>query len=270
MTQDLIPENRLLTRLRAGGYVFGTMVGTLAQSSMPVLLANAGFEFFILDNEHGMFDSETTETICRVAMAQGITPIVRIADHTYTWVAKSLDAGGQGLLLPRIYSVAQVKAIARMMKFPPLGQRGNALSRAYVGYGAGPVAEVMARANSQSMMVVQIETREAFDLREEIAALPYVDSLFIGPNDLSISLGQPGQLDHPTVVDAIRQTRDTCLKHDKIPGIQMNTPDSACRWAEEGFRLLSAQSDIGLLQSAGQQVVQALCNVTGRDRQSSP
>ena len=118
MTQELIPENRLLTQLRSGGYAFGTMVGTFAQSSMPVLLANAGFEFFILDNEHGMFDGETTETICCVAVALGITPIVRIADHTYTWVAKSLDAGGQGLLLPRIYDVDQVKSIASMMKFP--------------------------------------------------------------------------------------------------------------------------------------------------------
>ena len=265
MTQELIPENKILTRLRSGDYAFGTMVGTFAQSSMPVLLANAGFEFFILDNEHGLFDGETTETICRVAVSQGITPIVRIADHTYTWVAKSLDAGGQGLLLPRIYDAEQVKAIARMMKFPPLGQRGNALSRAYVGYGAGPVADVMATANNQSMMIVQIETREAFAVREEIAALPYVDSLFIGPNDLSISLGKPGQLNHPTVVDAIQRTRDTCLKHGKIPGIQMNTPDSACRWAEEGFRLISAQSDIGLLQSSGQQVVQALRQATSGD-----
>lgn len=263
MTQDLIPENRILTSLRGGGYAFGTMVGTFAQSSMPILLANAGFEFFILDNEHGMFDAETTETLCRVAIARGITPIIRIADHTYTWVAKSLDAGGQGLLLPRIYNVAQVESIANMMKFPPLGQRGNALSRAYVGYGAGPVAEVMAKANEQTMMVVQIETKEAFEEREKLAALPYVDSLFIGPNDLSISLGHPGQLEHPTVVDAILRTRDTCSKHGKIPGIQMNTPDSACHWASEGFRLVSAQSDIGLLQQSGQQVVQALQKITG-------
>ncbi len=264
MTQELIPENRLLTQLRSGGYAFGTMVGTFAQSSMPVLLANAGFEFFILDNEHGMFDGETTETICRVAVSLGITPIVRIADHTYTWVAKSLDAGGQGLLLPRIYNVDQVKSIAAMMKFPPDGIRGNALSRAYVGYGAGPVADVMAQANKQSMMIVQIETKEAFAVREEIAALPFVDSLFIGPNDLSISLGHPGQLEHPEVVDAIRCTRDTCLKFNKIPGIQMNTPDSACRWADEGFRLMSAQSDVGLLQSSGQQVIKALREVTNR------
>ncbi len=268
MTQYLIPENRILTRLRAGGYALGTMVGTFAQSSMPVLLANAGFEFLILDNEHGMFDSETTETICRSAISQSVTPIVRVADHTYTWIAKSLDAGGQGLLLPRIYHAEQVKEIARMMKFPPLGQRGNALSRAYVGYRAGPVSEVMARANDQSMMIVQIETKEAFAVRDEIAALPYVDSLFIGPNDLSISLGQPGHLEHPTVVDAIQRTRDTCVKYGKIPGIQMNTPDSACRWAEEGFRLISAQSDIGLLQSAGQQVVEALQQVIPEDGQS--
>lgn len=255
---DLIPENRILTQLRAGGTAIGTMVGTFAQSSMPVLLANAGFDFLILDNEHGMFDMETTETLCRVATAQGVTPIIRIADHTYTWIAKSLDAGGQGLLLPRIYSVDQVKAIAQMMKFPPLGQRGNALSRAYVGYGAAPVSDVMARANDQSMMIVQIETRESFEVREEIAVLPYVDSLFIGPNDLSISLGYPGQLDHEVVKDTIMRTRDTCVRHGKIPGIQMNTAASACYWASEGFHLMSAGSDVGLLQNAGRQIVSEL------------
>ena len=258
MSTDLIPENRILTRLRAGGHAVGTMVGTFAQSSMPVLLANAGFEFFILDNEHGMFDAETTETLCRVAVAQGVTPIVRIADHTYTWVAKSLDAGGQGLLLPRIYGLDQVQAAARMMKYPPAGQRGSALSRAYVGYGAGPVADVMERANAQSMMIVQIETREAWERRDDIAALPYVDSLFIGPNDLSFALGYPGQLEHEAVKAAIARTRDTCLKHNKIPGIQMNTPDAACYWAAEGFRLMSAGSDVGLLQNAGRQIVTAV------------
>lgn len=258
MTEELIPENRSLTALRAGGNAWGTMVGTFAQSSMPVLLANAGFDFFILDNEHGMFDYETVEVLCRVAIAEGVTPIVRIADHTYTWVAKSLDAGGQGLLLPRIYSVSQVEAIADMMKYPPVGRRGSALSRAYVGYGAGPVDQVMARCNEQTMMAVQIETREAFDVRESIAELPYVDCLFVGPNDLSIALGHPGQLEHPVVVDAIQRTRDTCVRHGKIPGIQMNTPASACHWAAEGFRMLSAQSDVGLFQSSGSSVVQAL------------
>lgn len=261
MAQDLIPENRMLARLRSGGSAIGTMVGTFAQSSMPVLLANAGFEFFILDNEHGMFDTETTETLCRVAVAQGITPIVRIADHTYTWIAKSLDAGGQGLLVPRITSLDQVKRVAQMMKFPPLGERGNALSRAYVGYGAAPVEQVMARANEQSMLIAQVETRQAFEAREEMAVMPQVDSLFVGPNDLSISLGYPGQLDHPVVKDAILQVRDTCVRHGKIPGIQMNTPESAAYWASEGYRLMSAGSDVGLIQNAGGQLVTRLRGV---------
>ncbi len=255
---SLIPENQLLSALRAGGSAIGTMVGTFAQSSMPVLLANAGFDFFILDNEHGMFDTETTETLCRVAVAQGITPIVRIADHTYTWVAKSLDAGGQGLLIPRVSHVAQVQQIVDMMKFPPVGQRGNALSRAYVGYGAADVSAVMAQANAQSMLIAQIETKAAFDVRAEIAALPQVDSLFIGPNDLSISLGHPGELDHAVVKDAILRTRDTCVQYGKIPGIQMNTPESACYWAAEGFRLMSAGSDVGLVQNGGRNLVTQL------------
>ncbi len=255
---SLIPENQLLSTLLAGGHAIGTMVGTFAQSSMPVLLANAGFDFFILDNEHGMFDTETTETLCRVAVSQGVTPIVRIADHTYTWVAKSLDAGGQALLIPRVYDVAQVEQIVDMMKFPPVGKRGNALSRAYVGYGAADVSTVMADANTQSMLIVQIETREAFAVRDEIAALPQVDALFIGPNDLSISLGYPGDLNHAAVKEAILRTRDTCVQYGKIPGIQMNTPESACYWAAEGFRLMSAGSDVGLVQNAGRSLVSQL------------
>ncbi len=258
---NIIPANRLLSTLRDGRPAIGTMVGTFAQSSLPVLLANAGFDFFILDNEHGMFDTETTETLCRVAVAQGLTPIVRIADHTYTWVAKSLDAGGQALLIPRVYRMAQVQQIVDMMKFPPLGQRGNALSRAYVGYEADDVAAVMAAANAQSMLIVQVETREALDIREEIAAHPQVDALFIGPNDLSIALGYPGQLNHAVVKDAIMRTRDTCVQHGKIPGIQMNTPEAACFWAAEGFSLMSAGSDVGLIQNAGRSLVTQLHTV---------
>ncbi len=252
MTTGILPANQLLERLKSGRTAVGTMVGTFAQSSMPVLLANAGFDFFLLDNEHGMFDYETMETLCRVAVGQGITPIVRPADHTYTWTAKVLDTGAQGLLMPRVYTVEQVRSIISMAKYPPEGIRGSALSRAYVGYKNANAMEVMAEANEQSMLCIQIETRESYAVRDEIAALPEVDCLFVGPNDFSISLGHPGNMDHPDVTSAIENVLDTCRQFNKVAGIQMNTPESACRWARAGFNMLSAGSDVGLLQNAGQ------------------
>ena len=193
MTTGILPANQILERLKSGGTAVGTMVGTFAQSSMPVLLANAGFDFFLLDNEHGMFDYETMETLCRVAVGQGITPIVRPADHTYTWTAKVLDTGAQGLLMPRVYTVEQVRSIISMAKYPPAGIRGSALSRAYVGYKNANAMEVMAEANEQSMLCIQIETRESYAVRDEIAALPEVDCLFVGPNDFLDFPGAPGQ-----------------------------------------------------------------------------
>lgn len=264
MSNSTIPQNRIKHALRAGQSVVGTMIAEFRQPSVVQLLANAGFDFVIIDNEHGAFTIETIADLSRAAVHIGITPLVRIPDLTYPHVAQSLDAGAQGIMAPRISSAQQVREILQMMKYPPLGSRGSALSRGYTQFRGGPVVETMASVNEETMLIVQVETRGAIDNIAEIAATPGVDVTLIGPNDLSIALDVPGQQNHPTMQAAIQKMIDTCQQHNIFPAIHINDLELAAHWAKHGMRLVSSTAEIGLMVKAGQEVTRIIGEAMGR------
>lgn len=255
---SIIAANRIKHALRAGEAVIGTMIAEIRQPAVMQLLANAGFEFVIIDNEHGPFNIETIADLCRTAKYVGLTPIVRVPEIAYPYIAQSLDSGAQGIMIPRVTEVEQVRQAVQIMKYPPMGQRGNALSRGYTDFKSGPVAEVLATVNEETMLIVQIETREAVEQIEEIVTTPGVDVALIGPNDLSISLGVPAQIDGPEVRAAIETTIAACQKHGVFPAIHMNRLDLAVYWTRQGMRLISSSSETGLMVKAGLEVTTAI------------
>lgn len=258
MSESIITPNNIKHALRDGKSVVGTMVVEFRQPAVMQLLANAGFDFVIIDNEHGPFNIETIADLSRAARHLGLTPIVRVPDSAYPYIAQSLDAGAQGLMIPRIFNARQVRDIVQTMKYPPQGIRGNALSRGYTDFKSGPVAEAMARVNEETMLIVQVETRQAIENIDEIVAVPGVDVALIGPNDLSISLGIPGQMDHPQLHSAIETVMAACQRHGVFPAIHMNNLELAVYWAKKGMRLVSSNAEIGLLVKAGLEVTSAI------------
>jgi 2-keto-3-deoxy-L-rhamnonate aldolase RhmA len=176
---------------------------------------------------------------------------VRVPDLAYPYLAQPLDAGAQGIMLPRVYSADQVKEAVQIMKYAPLGARGCAFARGSTAFKGVPIGEGMASANEETMLIVQIETEEAIENSDEILAVPGVDVAFVGPTDLSIALGVPGQTESPVLVAAIEQMIATCQRHGVVPGVQMNDIDLAVRWAGKGMRLISSMSEIALMVSAG-------------------
>ena len=260
----IIPPNRIKHALAEGQSVIGTMIAELRQPAVVQLLANAGFDFAIIDNEHGAFNLETIADLTRMAVYTGLTPLVRIPDLTYAYIAQSLDAGAQGLMVPRISTAQQVREVVQMMKYPPLGMRGSALSRGYTRFKGGPVAETMAVVNEETLLIVQVETRGAIENIEEIVATPGVDVTLIGPNDLSIALGVPGQQDHPDMQAAIQKMLAACQRHHVYPAIHINDLKLAVYWAKQGMRLVSSNAEIGLLVKAGQEVTAAIGEAMGR------
>lgn len=254
----VIPPNQLKRTLATGGTAVGTMVVELRQPAVMSLLVHAGFDFVIIDNEHGPFNIETIAELSRVARAIGLTPIIRVPDLTYPHIAQSLDVGAQGIMVPRIVDHFQVQQAVAMMKFPPLGRRGNAGSRGYTDFRSGPTAEVLATSNEETLLIVQIETRQAVDNLEAIAAVDGVDVLLVGPNDLAISLGIPGQFNHPQLNQAIERVIEVCQQHQICPAIHINDLALASQWAKRGMRLLSTASETGLLVKAGRQVTETL------------
>lgn len=251
MAEPIIAPTRIKHALRNGQSVIGTMVAEIRQPAIIQLLANAGFDFVIIDNEHGPFNIETIADLSRTARYLGVTPIVRVPELAYPYLAQSLDVGAQAIMLPRVTDVEQVKQAVQIIKYPPVGQRGCALSRAHTNFKGGPVGEVMEAANAESMVVIQIETQSALEQIDAIVSVPGVDVAFIGPNDLSIALGVAGQTTSPVLVAAIEKVMDACQRHNVIAAIQMNDLKLAAFWAQRGIRMLSFSAEVGLITSAG-------------------
>lgn len=260
----IIPSNRIKQALTSGQSVIGTMIAEIRQPAVVQLLANAGFDFVIIDNEHGAFNIETIADLARMAVYIGMTPFVRVPDLAYPYIAQSLDAGAQGIMAPRISTAEQVREVVEMMKYPPLGRRGSALSRGYTRFKGGPVVETMARVNEETMLIVQVETRGAIDNIEEIVAVPGVDVTLIGPNDLSIALDVPDQQDHPAMRAAIQKMIAACQRQGVYPAIHINDLKLAAHWARQGMRLVSSGAEIGLLVRGGLEVTRTIGEAMGR------
>ena len=251
MPTSPIAPNRTKQALAEGKAVLGTMVAEIRQPAIMQLLVNGGFDFVIIDNEHGPFNIETIADLSRTAVYLGLTPIVRVPDIAYPYIAQALDGGAQGIMAPRIYTVEQVQQVVNTVKYPPVGGRGSALGRGHTGFRGGNVSEIMGQANQESMVVIQIETVAALEAIDEIVAVPGVDSAFIGPNDLSSALGVAGQMTSPVLVAAIERVMDACARHGVTTAIQMNDMQLATHWAGRGIRMISYSAEVGLLSSAG-------------------
>lgn len=254
----VVPPNQLRERLAAGRTVVGTMLVEVRQPGIMTLLANAGFDFVLIDNEHGPFSVETIADLSRAARDAGVTPIVRIPELTYSHVCQSLDGGAQGIMLPRVTDPAQVQECLRYMKYPPEGRRGAVLGRGHTGFKGGPLAEVLAGMNRETFLIVQIETAEAVERVDELLSIPGVDAALIGPTDLSLALGVPAQNEHPKLVAAIEKTMAACAAHHVIPAIHTNDTQMTAAWARRGMRLVSIGSEVGHLVAGASQAVKTI------------
>jgi 4-hydroxy-2-oxoheptanedioate aldolase len=255
---SLIPENRLRRRLADGQLAVGTMIGELRQMSVIQALLNAGLDWVILDNEHGSFNPETLADLSRTGRALGVTPIVRVPVLAYQYIAQVLDAGAQGVMLPRVTSPLQVREAIAAVKYPPQGARGSALGRGHTEFKSGDVTAAMADSNRETFVIVQIETQEALDRLDEILIEPGVDAALIGPNDLAIALGVAGKMRDPVLEQAIERTLDACRRHGVVPAIHTNDVELTAEWARRGMRLVSISSDMGFLTSAAAQAARTI------------
>lgn len=247
MATSIIPENRLKRLLGEGKTVIGTMLVEVRQPSVMQIVANAGLDFVIIDNEHGAFNIETISDLCRFGRKLGITPIVRVPEWSYAHVTQPMDSGAQAIMAPRITEPAQVENILQMIKYPPVGRRGNVVARGHTDLKGGSIVDVMKDANEESMLVVQIETKEALNRIDEILSIPGVDVAFVGPTDLSVALGVAGKMTDPVLVDAVSKVLASCHRNNVVPAIQMNDLTLAAHWASKGMKLVSFNSEIGIL-----------------------
>ena len=250
----MLRENRVKRALWRGEVVVGTMVQEMRNPCVAQVLASAGLDFFMIDMEHGNFALQTVADIVQVARLSGIMPFARVPDDDYPWLTRPLDAGIMGLMVPRIRSRAQVEAIVQAIKYPPVGQRGCGGLGRQTEFDSVPVDEWIPWANGETLLILQIEQQEAIENIDDILGVAGVDVALIGPNDLSISLGLPGQRAHPTAQAAWARVVAAAARHGVASGLHIGDTDLLRTWRDKGMRMLMCDRDIGLMQKAAHQV----------------
>lgn len=208
----------------------------------------AGFDFLVLDCEHGFFSIESVETMVIACDAARIPAIVRAPSAVSDQVGRSLDAGAAGTLFPRIDGVASARGALENVKFAPLGRRGLGGVRANQ-YGAVPLDRFVAEQNAQTLVAVQIETPGALAELDGIAGVPGVDVLFVGPNDLSQALGIPGNYQDARFTQAIERVGVAAASAGLAAGIMLRSRDQIAPLVKLGYRFFTT-SDRALLQES--------------------
>jgi 2-keto-3-deoxy-L-rhamnonate aldolase RhmA len=261
--------NNVKRRLKEGGSQFGCSILQLRLPDVMRAVAAAGLDWVFLDSEHGPFDLETLHDMMRVAVPAGLCPIVRVGDLQYPLIARALDSGAQGVLLPRVESPELLAQAVSWTRFPPAGVRGYGLGGPHLGYERVSIEQAIAHFNENVMVVLQIETRKALDRLDELLAVPDIDAVLVGPADLSVSLGVPGQFDHPDFIAAVERVRDRCNDRGIAPGMHMRSIDMARFWLARGLRFVSCNNDIGMLFEKVSETAAALNESAGTHKRDT-
>ena len=208
-----------------------------ASVSIMECLGRTGFDFVIIDNEHSPIEAESSADFIRAAELSGLTPLCRVRETSRPAILKLLDVGAQGLIVPNVHSPEQVQEIIKFAKYYPVGERGFCPTRKD-GWGfdiPGAVPDVMSHFNDETLLIPQCETMGALNAIEEIAALDGVDGIFVGPYDLSIAMGLPGEFDHPDFAAAVDRIVRACHKAGKFCLFFGGTPEAVTAGFRRGF-----------------------------------
>jgi len=227
-------DTRLPALLRGERPLLGTFVGIPAPALVE-MCGHAGLDFVIIDNEHGPAGIESTEAMIRAARAAGVIPVVRTLEPD---ILRVLDVGASGIQVPQVNTPEQAARIVAAAKYPPVGARGAAFSTRAAGFGFFGGEQHVRDSNEGTAVIVMVETRAALAAIDAILAVPGIDAVFFGPNDLSFSLGFPGQMQHPEVIAAIEHGIARAIKAGVAPGVLALTPAEFHRWHKAGARYL--------------------------------
>ncbi len=204
-------KNQTKAKIKAGGVAVGTFLN-INHPRLAELIGLSGYDFVILDAEHGPLDYETTEGMVRACELTGVTPLTRIAQNVRQVILRFLDVGVMGAMIPMVNTKQEAEQVVQWVKYPPVGVRGLAAVRAADYNTRGSFPEYVKQANEETMVIIQAETVQALENLSEILTVPGLDVVFIGPTDLASSMGYSGDFNRPEVMDALykglRQIRD--------------------------------------------------------------
>jgi len=241
----------LKERLQAGQSILGTMITVFENPEIVKILKVCGFDFFIVDGEHGSFDYSDVAKMFALARETGIPPMIRIPEVRREVVLKYMEMGAKGILLPNTETVEQAKALVAYSKYYPLGDRGVSLLRAHTGFEKiASATGYMEKANAETILMLQIESPRAVERIDDLLAVDGIDAAFVGPNDLSQSMGIMGQTDNPRFIEAIERVIAAAKKHGKFSGIHLMEVEALEPWIRKGMTLNFWGNEVVMLMKA--------------------
>jgi 2-dehydro-3-deoxyglucarate aldolase/4-hydroxy-2-oxoheptanedioate aldolase len=247
-------------RLAAGEPVLGSMVFEFFTPGIARICANAGAEFVMYCMEHTGIGFETLKPQFALCRALGIAPLVRVPATEYHFVARALDIGALGVMVPLVDSAEQAGRIVSFTRYPPKGRRGAAFGFAHDDYQGGDVVEKMRTIHQRTLVICMIETRAGLENVDAIAAVEGVDVIWLGHFDLTNFLGIPGQFSHPQYREAVKRIAAAAKKHGKAAGYMAASRELGREYLGHGYRMIATGTDQGLLQTATAQLISSWKN----------
>ncbi|MBW4575098.1 MAG: hypothetical protein KME08_07425 [Aphanothece sp. CMT-3BRIN-NPC111] len=249
-------ENQLKRKLKRGEVVIGPFMNCAYPAFMEIC-GHAGFDFAIIDMEHGPLNTLVAEDLCRAADCVGLAPVVRVRKNDAPQIQRALDIGSAGVQVPQIEIKADAEAAVRGAKYSPLGARGLSFAtRAGLYTSAG--TQITDKMNEESLIVVHVEGKRGVENIEEIVSVPHIDVIFLGPYDLSQSLGIPGQVRDRRVIDLMQKCVSTIRNAGIAVGTFADNPEIAKQWIDTGVQYIGLGVDVAIFLRACEALVKAV------------
>ena len=253
--------NPVKSRLAAGGTAFGTMAFEFFTPSLAQIVKSAGADFLLYDMEHSSADVETMKAQFACCRGIGLPAFVRVPALQYHFIARMLDAGAMGIMVPMVETAEQAAQIVSCTRYPPHGRRGAAFGvSAHDDFLPGSVSDKIAAAHQRTLVIALVETALGIENVDAIAAVPDVDVVWLGHFDLTNFLGIPGAFTHPRYLQAVDALVAACARHGKTAGFMAADDVWAADYRARGFRLIAYGVDVLLFQAA---LASGLANLRG-------
>ena len=251
--------NLLKESLIKGKTVYGPFL-KMQDPAIVEIAALSGFDFVIIDMEHGPYSIQSVQNMLRAAEARGITPIVRVTENSETLILRTLDIGAKYIQVPQICTKADAEKVVKATSFYPKGDRGMCRYVRAADYTAIDKATHFGKSNDSIVNIIHIEGMEGIENLEEILTVEGIDIIFLGPYDLSQSCGVPGDVHHEKVVSSMKHAVALAQKHGKAVGTFTETVADAKKWKDIGLQYISYAVDVGLIMNNFKEITNSLSN----------
>jgi 2-keto-3-deoxy-L-rhamnonate aldolase RhmA len=233
----------------------GAMIFEFFSPGIPIILKNAGCEFIIFDMEHGGLSLEQFKVLATISNSNQISPLIRIPEVSYNYVARALDLGASGIMAPMVNTAEEAMKVVKSSKYPPEGIRGAGFGFAHDNYNNQNPLKYIKKANDELINIIQIETKYGLENVELIAASDGVDCLGVGHFDLTKFLGMPGDFTSSIYLDAIKRVVDAGKINKKSLGIMVNNNDELEMYSELGFNMIAVGTEMNILSRSISQII---------------